>query len=495
MNHPHLFEISAWPWLERLSVRENRFVTLDTVPAREWDSLAARGFTQVFLMGVWSRSPLGRELALADEGLRAEYDRVLPGWDAADVAGSPYSIDAYEPDRRMGGWAALDVARRELNARGMALFLDFVPNHTAFNHPWTREHPERYVQGTEDDLRAAPGDFRVIGDAIIACGRDPFFPPWRDVAQLNYFNAETRRAMAEQLQVVAAHCDGVRCDMAMLVLNDVFERTWRGILRDGWPRLTEEFWPTVIPACAEMLFLAEVYWDLEWTLQQQGFHYTYDKRLLDRLHGSSAGDVRAHLYAEPSYSERLARFLENHDEPRSAATLASRLPAAAALMATLPGMRFYFDGQLEGRRVRFPVQLGRWTGETVDARLATVYERLLATTALPLFHTGEWKLIEISSAGDDSFADLIAYRWRLDDQVALIVANLGAGAASGHIPVIGDLPRAEAYDFVDELNAVSYHRRRKSLDVRGLYVRLDPAQAHVFIVHRHQPQNQRGFRL
>ena len=486
MNHPHLFEISAWPWLERLSVRENRFVTLDTVPAREWDRLAARGFTQVFLMGVWSRSPLGREVALADEGLRAEDDRVLPGWDAADVAGSPYAIDAFEPDRRMGGWAALDVARRELNARGMTLLLDFVPNHTAFDHPWTREHPERYVQGAEDDLRAAPGDFRVIGDAIIACGRDPFFPPWRDVAQLNYFNAETRRAMAEQLQVVAAHCDGVRCDMAMLVLNDVFERTWRGILRDGWPRLTEEFWPTVIPACPEVLFLAEVDRDLEWTLQQQGFHYTYDKRLLDRLHGSSAGDVRAHLYAEPSYSERLARFLENHDEPRSAATLASRLPAAAALMATLPGMRFYFDGQLEGRRARFPVQLGRWAGETVDAWLATVYEQLLATTALPLFHTGEWKLIEISSAGDDSFADLIAYRWRLDDQVALIVTNLGADAASGYIPVIGDLPRAEAYDFVDELTAVSYHRPRKSLDVRGLYVRLDSAQAHVFIVHPHR---------
>ena len=164
-------------------------------------------------------------------------------------------------------------------------------------------------------------------------------------------------------------------------------------------------------------------------------------------------------------------------------------------------MRFYFDGQLEGRRVgRFPVQLGRWAGETVDARLATVYERLLATTALPLFHTGEWKVLEISSAGDDSFADLIAYRLSgslLDDQVGLIVANLGAGAASGHVPVIGDLPRAEAYDFVDELNAVSYHRRRKSLDVRGLErTPADPAQAHVFIVHRHQPQNQqRGFRL
>jgi glycosidase len=234
-----------------------------------------------------------------------------------------------------------------------------------------------------------------------------------------------------------------------------------------------------------MLFLAEVYWDLEWRLQQQGFHYTYDKRLLDRLYGSSSVHVRGHLHAEPAYSERLARFLENHDEPRSATALASRLPAAAALFATLPGMRFYFDGQLHGRRTRSPVQLGRWAEEPVDPRLATIYERLLRTTALQLFHVGEWKLIEVSSAGDDSCVDLIAYRWRLDDQVALIVTNLGGDVATGHLPVSADLPRADAYDFVDELNEVSYHRTRKSLDLGGLYVRLDPAQAHVFIVHPH----------
>jgi hypothetical protein len=485
MTHPHLFEISAWPWLERLSAREKRHVTLETVPPGVWDAISERGFTHVFLMGVWTRSPLGRQLALEDVGLRREYDTVLPGWSAADVSGSPYCVKAYEPDRRMGGWTGLDAARLELNARGIALLLDFVPNHTAFDHLWTRAHPERYVQGSADDLRATPGDFRAVGDAIIACGRDPFFPPWRDVAQLNYFNPETRHAMAAELRVIAEHCDGVRCDMAMLVLNDVFDRTWRWLLSDSWPRPSEEFWPAVIPALPEMLFLAEVYWDLEWTLQQQGFHYTYDKRLLDRLYSSSAGDVRGHLYAEPSYSQRLARFLENHDEPRSATALAARLPAAAALLATLPGMRFYFDGQLEGRRTRYPVQLGRWPAETIDSQLATTYQRLLKTAALPLFHAGEWKMIEISSAGDESFADLIAYRWRLDDQVAFIVANLGAGVAAGHVPVIGDLPRAHAYDFVDELNHVSYLRMRKSIDVRGLYVRLEPAQAHVFVVRPH----------
>ena len=482
MKHPHLFEISAWPWLERLSARENRYVTLDTVPARDWDGIANSGFTQVFLMGVWSRSPLGRELAVEDDGLRREYDRALPGWTAADVPGSPYCINTYAPDRRMGGWASLDVARRELNARGIALLLDFVPNHTAFDHPWTRQHPQRYVQGSEDDLRAAAADFRVVGEAIIACGRDPNLPPWRDVAQLNYFNADTRRAMAAELRVIAAHCDGVRCDMAMLVLNDVFDRTWRWILRDRWPRPREEFWPTIIPAFSEMVFLAEVYWDLEWTLQQQGFHYTYDKRLLDRLRSSSPRDVRGHLQADTAYSERLVRFLENHDEERSASTLASRLPAAAALFATLPGMRFYFDGQLQGRRTRFPVQLGRWANETIDPQLEATYGRLLTTTAAPLFHVGEWKLLEIASAGDETFLDLIAYRWRLDGELAVIIINLAGGAACGHVPLVADLPRAESFEFVDELNAAAYHRTRRSLDARGLYVRLESGQAHVFIV-------------
>jgi hypothetical protein len=482
MKNPHLFEICAWPWLKRISARENRRVTLDNVPAADWDAIAAHGFTQVFLMGVWRRSVLGRELARQDAALRADYDRALPGWNEGDVVGSPYCISEYVPDPWMGGWPALEAARRELNSRGISLILDFVPNHTALDHPWTREHPERYVLGSEDDLRAAPGDFRRLGASIIALGRDPGFPPWRDVAQLNYFNPDTRHAMAAELRSIGSHCDGVRCDMAMLLLNDVFDRTWRGILRARWPRPVEEFWPAVIPALPEMLFLAEVYWDLEWSLQQQGFHYTYDKRLLDRLYSSSPGHVRGHLHAELAYSERLARFLENHDEPRSATALASRLPAAAALFATLPGMRFYFDGQLHGRRTRFPVQLGRWAEEPVDTRLATIYERLLQTTARPLFHAGEWKLIEVSTAGDDSFADLIAHRWRLDDRMALIVANLGEGVATGHVPAIADLPRAEAYDFVDELNTVSFHRTRRSLDVRGLYVRLEPAQAHVFIV-------------
>ncbi len=117
--HPHLLEISAWPWLERLSREERRLVTLADVPARCWDRIADDGFDYVFLMGVWRRSAIGREIARTDPGLIAEYDRVLPGWTDADVAGSPYCIQAYEPDERMGGWRGLDAARRQLHERGV----------------------------------------------------------------------------------------------------------------------------------------------------------------------------------------------------------------------------------------------------------------------------------------------------------------------------------------------------------------------------------------
>jgi hypothetical protein len=481
VTHPHLFEISTWPWLERQSELAERQVTLADVPGREWDAIASRGFSWVFLMGVWKRSALGRELALTDELLRTEYERALPGWTSDAVCGSPYCISAYEPDPRFGGWDGLDAARAELNRRGIRLVLDFVPNHTAFDHPWTAAHPERYVQGSPEDERDAPADFRRVGDAIIACGRDPFFPPWRDVAQLNYFNPETRRAMIGQLREIASHCDGVRCDMAMLLLNEVFERTWRHLLRDSrMPQ--DEFWPDAIRESPGVVFLAEVYWDREWTLQQHGFHFTYDKRLYDRMLGSSAEDVRGHLRAAPDFSNRLVRFIENHDEPRSAAAFSARLPAAAVVVATIPGMRFFFDGQLEGRRIRTPVQLSRWPDERPDSTLLALYDRLLSAAANPLFHDGAWKLLEVTSSGDNSFTELLAYRWRLDDRLAVIVVNFGSGTASGHVPLTGDLFPADAFEAIDVLSGAKYRWTRRSLDVRGLFVRLGPGGAHLFLV-------------
>jgi hypothetical protein len=485
-THPHLYEISVWPWLERLSAEAARPLTLADVPAAAWDAIAGYGVDIVYLMGVWKRSGIGRAIARTDLGLLREYDRALPGWSMDDVPGSPYSIQAFEPDARVGGWTGLDAARAALASRGVRLLLDFVPNHLAFDHPWIAADPDRFVQGTLDDYRAAPELYRPVESAdgrtmrFIACGRDPYMPPWRDVAQLNYFNPSTRAAMIGELGTIARHCDGVRCDMAMLVVNDVFARTWGDRVDLLWPEPDREFWPDAI-ARVPMIYLAEVYWDREYQLQQQGFHYTYDKRLLDRLRHGDAAQVRGHLRAEPDYSARLARFIENHDEPRSADVLDDRVRAAAALTFTLPGLRFFFDGQFAGTSVHAPVQLGRWLAESARPEIRDFYTRLLAAIGEPLFHDGEWSRLDVRSAGDATHDHLIVCTWQLADQRAVVAVNLSGREAHGFVDV-GTMPAGEEFDFLDRLTGERYRWTRADL-ANGLYVRLRGGDAHVLIVH------------
>jgi hypothetical protein len=145
-------------------------------------------------------------------------------------------------------------------------------------------------------------------------------------------------------------------------------------------------------------------------------------------------------------------------------------------------MRFYFDGQVEGRKIRTPVQLGRWAEEPLDAGIHAMYERLLSATSGPLFHDGEWKLIEASSAGDGSFSDLIAFRWRAAEELAVVVANLGSRVASADVPIVDELPTGETFDVVDRLTGASFQWTRTSMAVRGLFVRLEPGHASIFVV-------------
>jgi len=486
-NHPHLFEISAWPWLERLSRGAGRFITLGDVPSASWDRIAQDGFDCVFLMGVWRRSIVGREIALSEPALVAEYDRVLPGWTEDDVVGSPYCIRAYEPDERMGGWRGLDSAREELRKRGVSLVLDFVPNHTAFDHAWIEESPERYVLGSVDDYQHAATDFRPVAvrgrTVYVACGRDPYFPPWTDVAQLNYFNPETRDAVRTTVRTIASHCDGVRCDMAMLVFNDVFDRTWRRILRDRWDVLPTEFWRETTRMIPELTYIAEVYWNLERRILDEGFQFAYDKRFLDALHGPHAPRrIAGLLAANDPDPARLCRFIENHDEPRSAAVLGDHLSAAACLMATIPGMRFFFDGQREGRRVKAPVQLGRWPDEPANGGTQDLYDRALAFGGQAVLHDGLWHILEVSAGGDDTWVNIVAHRWRFEDSLAVVVANLGDIASQAHVDVAGDLPAGDAFDFEDRLTGSTYRWTRDALCARGLWVRLDAGRAHLFVV-------------
>jgi hypothetical protein len=483
--HPHLYEINAWAWLESLSRREGRNLTLAEVPAGEWDQLARLGFNLVWLMGVWQRSPASQQIFQANSPSFPQYDRALPGWRLDQIVGSPYAVHAYVPDPRIGTWKDLDSARENLRARGMGLILDFVPNHTALDHGWVGAHPEFFVQGSAQDFRNDPAAFYSLESTagksrLIAHGRDPYFPPWRDTAQLNHFNPSARAALLAELRTIAKHCDGVRCDMAMLVLNDIFSKTW-GRFLGGFDPPAQEFWTEAFAALPGFLWLAEVYWGLEYRLLELGFQFTYCKGLYDSLCSGRPQDIYAHLLADSAVRSSVMHFLENHDEARSAAVFgAERLPAVAALFATAPGMRLYYQGQLEGRKIHLPIELATATDEPSDPVISALYEKLLKISNQDTFHAGEWKLLAVQAADDLTAPNLIAYQWRSASAWKLVVVNLGAVASQGRVQIVDEISSASQYSLRDELNDATYTWKGEDISRGGLYVRLDAYRAQLF---------------
>jgi hypothetical protein len=477
---PVIYEINTIAWLSGLSRRAGAAVTLATVPDEEWDRIAALGLHAVWLMGVWERSPAGLAVALANPRLLRDFRSALPDVTLEDIAASAYCVRRYVPDGRFGGRAGLAVAREGLASRGVRLILDFVPNHLARDHPWVEAHPERFIQGTLADLAADPAGFFRAGTDVIACGRDPYFPPWSDVAQVNAFSPGLRTGSVDALSGIASQCDGVRCDMAMLLMTDVFARTW-GPRAGVAP--AEDFWPTVIrdvrAHAPDFTFIAEAYWDREWALQQQGFDYCYDKRLYDRLASGDPSGVRDHLRAGHQYQEGLLRFIENHDEARAATVFGpERSRAAFALVAALPGATLIHQGQLEGRTVRVPVFLTRWPEETPDLSLRAFHEGLLREITAEPFRTGEWQLLECAGWPDnDSCRHLVACSWTLREKRRLIVVNLSDVRSQGRVALPWPDATAHGWRMMDVLTGHVFVRERSAV-ADGLFVDLPPWQLH-----------------
>jgi hypothetical protein len=428
-------------------------------------------------MGVWERSPAGIAIANKNKNLVDDLCRALADFKPEDNIGSPYCIRRYVVDEHLGGPKGLATARRELAKRGMKLLLDFVPNHVAPDYPWVTDHPEYFIRGNADDARNDPASYIDVQGSICACGKDPYFPAWPDVLQLSAFQHGLRQAVVETVSGIAAQCHGVRCDMAMLLLNQIFERTWGS--RAG-QRPPIEYWDDVFPAVKKAYpntcFIAEAYWDSEWELQHHGFDFCYDKRLYDRLEHDNVESVLLHLSADLAYQQKLLRFIENHDEPRAAATFSpAKEQAAAVTISSLPGARLFHEGQFEGRKIRVPVFLGRRSTEPVNKELQIFYGKLLAAINAPIFRDGEWKLCERHGWPDNqSCQNLVAWSWVKDDDLRLIAVNLGDSTVQARVRVPWEEVRGETWHLIDALSDASYDRDGNEMAASGLYVELQP---------------------
>ncbi len=473
-KYPSLYQINTRVWLTELSRNLGRKATLDDIPDFELDEIASLGFDWVWLLSVWQTSEASRKVSLENPDFRKSFEKTLPDLKEEDIGGSGFAIAEYKVNPAIGGEEALKKFRKRLKKRNIRLMLDFVPNHMGLDHFWVHSHQKYFVEGTEKDFENQPQIFTHVkiwgGNAVLAHGRDPNFAGWPDTLQIDYSNQSAVNAMAKELVKISKKCDGVRCDMAMLILPEVFEKTWG---RKALP-----FWPEVIKTIREKLpdfcFMAEVYWDMEWTMQQLGFDYAYDKRLYDRLLEGHATPVREHFFADIDYQDKLARFLENHDESRASMEFEQEKHEAAAVITYLsPGLRFFHQGQFEGRKAHISPHLVRAPKEPVDESIQQFYYNFLEVLKKPVFRDGQWKLVECAQAweGNESHHDFLVFYWEKEKEASsLVVVNFADHFSQCYIHLPLPDPEGSTLRLQDLVGTFSYDGDGGDLLTNGLYL-------------------------
>lgn len=482
----NIFEINTRVLLRRLNLPD-----ILHVPDEYWQNLKEIGMTHIWLMGVWKTSTSSIKKYCFSQGLISEYKNTLDDWSEKDVIGSPYAIEDY----KVHPWIAksnssLRELKVKLNKIGLGLILDFIPNHFNSESKLLKSHPDVFLKGSTDHFNKDSKTFFSVpqmDNAFNAHGKDPYFDAWTDTAQLNYFSEQTHNFMIKKMLKIADLCDGVRCDMAMLVLNEVFNNTWGGSTKQyNIADDVDEFWKTAISSVKkkypDMIFIAEAYWNLEWQLQQLGFDFTYDKRLYDRIVTGEVQHIQEHLKADSSYQEKSLRFIENHDEKRALTVLGKeQSKAAAVIISSVPGAKLFHDGQFEGRKIKLPVQLGREPLEEFDEELKEFYENLLKQIGDELSEELEWIQLFPGEAwsGNGSFRRILCWWLSGKTKKFLVCVNYSNEKSQCRVK-LPEKYKTDEVLFSDLLNNENYMRLSKELNVAGLYVELEPWKYHLF---------------
>ena len=486
----NLLELNTRQWLNTFQQTISPNFKLIDIPIKVWKEFFESGFDYLWLMGIWETDPPDDQI-FAKKNLSEEFNTVLPNWQSKDYVSSPYSIKDYTINSTLGETKELLEIKHTLNDCGLKLILDFVPNHFGRTTPLLKQNPQYFIYSSQKPEENALL-YENIDDKWFFHGKDPYFDPWIDTFQLNYYESATRKLMADILLRIAQFCDGVRCDMAMLILTDIIEKTWGWYLdKHGYLQPETEFWKEAISKVKEhfpaFIFIAEAYWDLEWTLQQLGFDYTYDKRLYDRLRNSTVDEICSHLLADLTYQSKLVRFIENHDEPRAVVIFGKEKSlAAASIIGTLPGMRMYHLGQLDGNKIKYSLFLNRSQNESMDNTVQLYYKKLLAFSSHQEVQEGSWQLLDRYPVSDSdiSWKNILSWIWKLNvnDKMSLVVVNYSSDTSQARIKInISDLTGKQDFlILIDEANNMTYKRDIKELVELGLYVKLASYQVHLF---------------
>jgi len=497
LSQPVVYEISTRPWLYSLAqagvaAQCGDYVCLKDVPLSEWQRMADDHIEVVWLMGIWQLGQYGLDHDRSSAKM-AEFRTYLPDVQEADVIGSPYAIAQYCVHSDIGSNADLSKVRSILNTLGIKLMLDFVPNHQAVDNSDLEAKSNIFL--AKPASTSSPDNWWIQRDGrMFAYGRGPYDGPWTDTIQVNYWSQAGIQAMKEHLLFVASQADAIRCDMAHLMLNEVWQNAWGNDMQaGGFSRPGDEFWSIAISNVRSQypntLFMAEAY-DYHMTsppekemLQNLGFDFVYDKTVLDKLEDNHLDDMRAYIGGQPqSFFERTAHFVENHDEPRAVSALHGQQQAftGAVAASTIPGLRLYFFGQFDGFSKKLGVQVRRAVAEQPSFALHAQYTKLLSVLASPVFHHGTWSYISIPK--DGTGWRLMAWRWSYGDSKRLVVINFSEAQAWGNVQVADAAGPSGSDDIkiIELLSDTAYTRSASDMRSSGLVCGVDPYSAQIF---------------
>lgn len=469
--------------------------TLGAIDDAFLSHIASMGFDWLYLYGVWDTGEMGQTISRAHPAFWRESLSQVPGGGLEDVSGSPFAIKSYRVDPRLGSETDLDLLRERCHRCGLSLMLDFVVNHTSLDHPWINHRPEWYIQPRKDSADTHPGWFfpatTLAGPRLIAHGRDPYFPSWVDTAQLNLLHPGLIEAQTDALFAAASRCDGLRCDMAMLALGDIFRATWGELAdpADGSPAASTAFWEHAVPRLKarhpETVLCAEAYWDTETRLLNLGFDLAYDKPMLDILRNGDGRGLRNHLGKTAASRNRLVRFSENHDEKRMASVFETgRHEAAMVLTWLLKGSVLVHDGQETGRRLQAGIHLARRAPEPPNQALVSLVGNLVELRrAFP--GLGQQSIATQPAWMDNSSHEqLVAWVDESDCHRLLACVNYAPHPSQGRLIPPPEWISFHPWNITDRASQKQFTPSASELASQGLYVDLPAWGFHLFVWDR-----------
>ncbi|MDD2365596.1 MAG: alpha-amylase family glycosyl hydrolase [Desulfuromonadaceae bacterium] len=482
MSNVVLMAKMVYVWLDQLTRSHGyEIARLDQVPDSELDKLALRGFTGLWLIGLWERSPASQHI------------KQICG--NPEAIASAYSLYDYEVAADLGGWEALADLRDRAKKRGIRLASDMVPNHTGIYSRWVIQHPDWFVQTdyspfpgykfTGEDLS---GDSNVSlqledgywnkSDAAVVFkhydknsgrtryiyhGNDGTSIPWNDTAQLNYLVPELRESVIQTILHVARNFPIIRFDAAMTLAKKHYQRLWfpllghgggipsraeHGMSKDDFDTLFPlEFWREVVDRVAAevpgTLLLAEAFWMMEgYFVRTLGMHRVYNSAFMNMLMTEENAKYRKTIKNVLEFNheilKRFVNFMNNPDEKTAVAQFGSqgKYFGASVLLSTMPGLPMFGHGQIEGFHEKYGMEYKRaYWDEQVDEGLVRGHEMWIFPLLRKrwLFSGSENFMLYDFLAGENIDENVFAYSNRVDKNRALILFHNNHSKTSGWI--------------------------------------------------------------